>query len=105
MARKPPPHRRMRDPFRNAQRAPQIRQPGPSPLAAEMDIPEDPPGGVSVRSAPPGEGKKTYGPDAARTEWAVDHPGIGVLAYSTEDEARAAAGTAGRILHHGKEAP
>lgn len=36
MTRQPPPHRRPRDPFRKAQRAPQIRQPGPSPLAAEM---------------------------------------------------------------------
>lgn len=40
---KPPPHRRPRDPFRNAQGAPQIRRPTESPLAAEMeDGPEQP---------------------------------------------------------------
>jgi hypothetical protein len=38
-------------------------------------------------------------------EWAVDHPGIGVLAYDSEEEARAAAGTAGTLLHWGEETP
>lgn len=76
MTRKPPPHRRPRDPFRTAQRAPQIRQPGPSPLAAEM------------------------------AEWAVRHPGIrNPIPYANEAEARVAAGTAGQVLHHGKEVP
>lgn len=33
-------------------------------------------------------------------EWAVRHPGIGVLPYDSETEARTAAGTAGTVLHH-----
>jgi hypothetical protein len=30
--------------------------------------------------------------------WAVRHPGIGIIYYDSEDEARVAAGTAGEIL-------
>lgn len=47
------------------------------------------------------------GIDNARTDtgaaWAVDHPGLGIYVYPTEEEARAAAGTAGTLLHWGKE--
>lgn len=36
-----------------------------------------------------------YGPDE---RWPVRHPGIGVLYYDSEEEARIAAGTAGEML-------
>jgi hypothetical protein len=32
------------------------------------------------------------------SSWRVRHPGIGVLAYGSEEEARVAAGTAGELL-------
>lgn len=34
-----------------------------------------------------------------REHWAVRHPGIGILPYDNEREARFAAGTAGRVLY------
>ena len=34
--------------------------------------------------------------------WAVDHPGMGVLEYPSEAEARVAAGTAGRVIPPGE---
>ena len=108
--RKPPPHRRPRDPFRKAQRAPQIRQPGPSPLAEEMrghGCTEERPCAKCtphIRDLGYGEFDDFAEIQAVmHGEWVVDHPGIGRLAYDTEDEARVAAGTAGTLLHWGQE--
>lgn len=46
---------------------------------------------IAVFGAPKEDGER----------WRVDHPGIGVLDYETEAEARAAAGTAGALIPPG----
>jgi hypothetical protein len=101
--RNPPPHRRKRSPWDRAQLAPQVLRPGPSPLAADMAERHDAQceSEVVVEAA----AHTPCGCADRSAEWAVDHPGIGVLAYDSEEEARAAAGTAGTLLHWGEEVP
>jgi hypothetical protein len=65
--------------------------------AAGYGTPEDVPTGGAAEPGPPPAGTSKSTVDDQQM-WAVQHPGLGILPYGSEEAARVAAGTAGTLL-------